>query len=443
MLELSYVVLSGIFVGLVAGLLPGLGSTAILLLALPVLYTLPPELCIIYYAVAIQSSQFSGSVSAINFGMMGELTSYPALMERQSILKNNLQKTALRFTALGSAIACIIPALSLYWLLEWFKDQHTIMRTDFIFGITLVIILFCLLYKSNKKIVNAILILLGIIISQVGLRNQGAAEREFLTFGQPWLYGGIPMISVLAGLIAVPLVIRYITWKENNDVIGISKVTETAPRFPFASVLRGGILGLFTGLLPAIGTQIGSNLAWYVEKKLKPSNSNQHVMARLVAAETANNGSQITVLVPLLIIGIAIVPSEMLLLSILETKFWMPGQNTFDILGLNFYQLIILSLITASIVSYLSCYTFLSLIYRFLKNNLILLNRLTLIIMTVAVVYSGSLVEARMFFLATFMAFAGLAIWLKNVDFIPFVAGYFIGDIFIDSWVILSYIYSN
>lgn len=63
--------------------------------------------------------------------------------------------------------------------------------------------------------------------------------------------------------------------------------------------------------------------------------------------------------------------------------------------------------------------------------------------MTVAVVYSGSLVEARMFFLATFMAFAGLAIWLKNVDFIPFVAGYFIGDIFIDSWVILSYIYSN
>lgn len=442
MIEVLLIFVTAVFAGLVAGILPGVGSSAIMLAALPVLYNLPPELCIIYYAVAIQASQYSGSVSAINFGMMGELTSYPALAERQYVLQNNLQKTALRFTALGSTIACIIPTLMLYPMLSWFRDQHVVMRTDFIFGVTVVIIAFCTLYKSNPRWVNIMLVTVGIVISQIGLRSTGSSEREFLTFAQPWLYGGIPMISVLAGLIAVPLIVKYIGWRERCSSHEISQHHEPTAKYPILSTLRGSILGLFTGLIPAIGTQIGSNLAWVVEKKIYPHDDHRSVLARLTAAEAANNGSQITVLIPLLVIGIAIVPSEMILLSVLETKFWMPGQETWQLMGLGFYQWFMVALISCAAICYLVCYTFLSWINPWLRNNLDLLNKLCILLITVAVIYSGSLVEARVFFLACFAVFALVAIWFKQTDFIPLVAGYFIGDVFVDSIVILQFLYS-
>lgn len=442
MIEIIVTLMAAALAGLVAGILPGVGSSALMLAALPLLYSLPPELCIIYYAVAIQASQFSGSVSAINFGMMGELTSYPALAERRYVLENNLQKTALRFTALGSTIACIIPALMLYPMLSWFRDQHVIMRTDFTFGVTVVIIAFCTLYKSNPRWMNSLLVAAGVVISQVGMRSTGSSEREFLTFGQPFLYGGIPMIAVLAGLIAVPLIVQYMGWRDPVENVHMNDKIEPSVRYPIFSTLRGSVLGLFTGLLPAIGTQIGSNLAWFIEKKFYPKDDHRSVLARLTAAESANNGSQISVLIPLLVIGIAIVPSEMILLSILETKFWMPGKETWKVVGLNFYEWFIITLVSCSIFCYLTCYTFLSWINPWLKKNLDLLNKACILLLSIAVLYSGSLVEARVFFLMSFAVFSAIALAFRRVDFIPLVAGYFIGDIFIDSIVILQFLYS-
>lgn len=442
MLETILTILSGTLAGLVAGIMPGLGSSALMITALPVLYYLPPEVCIIYYAVAIQASQFSGSVSAINFGMMGELTSYPALAERRYILDHNLQKTALKYTAIGSMIACVIPIMMLYPMLEWFKSHTLFMRTDFLTGVLLIILLFCLFYQKNSRWTNLVLIVAGIFVSQIGMRNQGASETTFFTFGQSWLYGGIPMISVLGGLIAVPLIVEYMRWNKLENVVDIKTGAEPSVAFPFFSVIRGSILGLFTGLIPAIGTQIGSNLAWAVEKKIKPNNTMQDTIARLTSAESANNGSQITVLIPLLVIGIAIVPSEMILLSVLEIKFWMPGESTWTMFGFGFYTWLMISLIASACISFLLSYTFLSAILPFLRKNLTLLNKLCILLMAIAVLYSGSLVEARIFFISSFIFFSVVAICLRNVDFIPMVAGYFVGDALVDNIEILMFLWS-
>ena len=440
MIEIFVTLLTATFFGLFAGLMPGIGSSALMLTSLPLLYVLPPELCILFYALGIQSSQFSGSVAAINFGMMGELTSYPALAERQYILKNNLQKTALRFTAIGSIMSCIVPIMCLYPLLEWFRQHSLIMRTDFTLLVMLIIIIFCIWYKTNSKLTNVFLLATGIFISQIGLRSQGSAEREFFTFDQPFMYGGIPMIAVLGGLIAVPLIMKYINWKETVST-EIPNVPEQKINFPIWSSVRGGLLGLFTGLLPAVGTQIGSNLAWRVEKFFHPNDNHVSVMSRLTSAESANNGSQITVLIPLLILGIAIVPSEMILLSVIETKAWIPGQSTWTLLGLNFYAWLMITLTVSSIICYIVCYTFIKVISGWIGKHLNNINKFCILIMAISVFYAGSLVEARTFFVSCFIIFSFIGVLFKKIDFIPLVAGYFIGDILIDTIVILSFIY--
>jgi putative tricarboxylic transport membrane protein len=440
-MELLFIILTAIVTGLIVGLLPGVGSSYIMLTSLPLLYLLPPELCIIYYAVATQSSQFSGSVSAINFGIIGELTSYPALSERNYILQHNLQTTALKFTALGSVLACVVSVLLLYPMLAWFQTQSLIMRTDFIFFITTMIIVFCIFYKKNTPWINMLLIVAGLIISQIGLQSTGFSESKFLTFDQPFLYGGIPMISVLAGLIAVPLITRHRDWQVNSSNIHIHYTKDQLTRFPLLSSLRGNASGMIAGLIPAIGTQLGSNLAWAIEKKLYPNDNHQSVMARLTAAESANNSSQITVLIPLLMLGIAIVPSEMILLSVIETKFWMPGQETWQLYGMGFYQWLTVALTLCSIVCFVACYSLLSWINPWLKSNLNLLNKICILLVLAAVIYSGSLVDAKVFFLACFLFFSVITIVFDKIDFVPLVAGYFVGDVFVNSFVILRFMY--
>jgi TctA family transporter len=422
--------------------MPGIGSSALMLTSLPLLFILPPELCIIFYAMAVQSAQFSGSVSAINFGMLGELTSYPALAERNYILKNNLQKTALKFTAIGSILSCIIPILMLYPLLNWFQQHSLILRTEFTLAVMLIILFFCVWYKSNPKILNFFLVGLGVLISQIGLSNSHGADggREFLTFDQPIMYQGFPMIVVLGGLVAIPLITKYIRWNENFRTTDLN-VPVHPMKFPLVSSIRGGILGLFTGLLPAVGTALGSNLAWKVEKKFFPNDDHVSVMARLTSAESANNGSQITVLVPLLVLGIAIVPSEMILLSVLKTKHWMPGESSWTMAGLNFYQWLMAGLVTSSIICYTLCYTFIKVISGWIGRNLNLINKICVLVMAAAVFYAGSLIEARTFFMSTFVIFSLIGIYFKRVDFIPLVAGYFIGDILVETIEILTFIY--
>lgn len=446
MLELFFVtVLIAIAAGLLTGILPGLGPSALMISSLPLLFTLPPELCIIFYAVAVQASQFSGSVSAINFGMMGELTSYPALVERNYILENNLQKTALKFTAIGSAVACIIPALALQPLLQWFQQQSFIMRTDFIFVVCLLILLFCLVLRKNHMLINFLLIIIGIFVSQIGLHGVGAAEREFLTFGQPFMYAGIPMIAMLGGLIAVPLIVQNMNWqatpaKQNFNNKNKRQVAHLT-NFPLWSSLRGSVLGFLSGLIPVIGTQIGSYLAWYAEGKLKPRNQHNDTMSRLTAAESANNSGGIAVLIPLLILGIAIVPSEMILLGVLKTKYWQPGLESLTIAGAGFVPLLVVSLVACSIFCYLICYSFLHLINNWLRSNLRFINIAAILMLSIMVFYAGSLVEARSFFIACFVALSTVALVLKQIDFKPMVVGYFLGDLTINSAVILTFIY--
>jgi hypothetical protein len=58
-----------------------------------------------------------------------------------------------------------------------------------------------------------------------------------------------------------------------------------------------------------------------------------------------------------------------------------------------------------------------------------------------AIFYAGSLVEARLFFIASFVILACIGLLFLKVDFIPLIAGYFLGDVLIDSVVILRQLY--
>lgn len=442
-MEIILAILSGAFGGLIVGFLPGIGATILMLTSMPILLTWHPASAIIFYATAIQASHFSGSVASINFGLLGEATSDPALRERPIVVSNNFEQSALKYTALGSFLACVLALFFVQVAYDVFSMSTIALRTDFSVMILIIILSACVFWKNNPITVNAFLVLIGITLGHIGQHSSSSSvdEYHFLTFGLPELFNGVPSFVVLASFLAMPALIKFRT----INLVDFSKQhkNQTTTSFPIVSFLRGTFIGLFAGLIPMIGNMISSNLAWTVEKRFKQQNNVSDSMSRLVSAESANNSSQITVLLPLLILGIAIVPSEIILLSILEYKDWMMMLTNWTFLDLTLLTWIALGATIGCTISYLVCYTFVLPISLFLRNHLQKLNWITLIIMVISVTYLGMQIENEFFYIFAFICFSFVAYVYKEIDFIPLVAGFLLSDSIFYKLPTLFMIYLN
>ena len=72
---------TGIFFGMLMGLLPGIGAAMLMLLMYPVLLLSFVDIWVLmcFYLGIVNSGQYYGSVSASVFGVIGESSSLPAV----------------------------------------------------------------------------------------------------------------------------------------------------------------------------------------------------------------------------------------------------------------------------------------------------------------------------------------------------------------------------
>ena len=77
MMELASM-LAGVLVGSIVGMLPGIGPAMILLATTPLISNFDLVNLFIFYSCLISSSQYFGSVSAVVYGVAGEISSVPA-----------------------------------------------------------------------------------------------------------------------------------------------------------------------------------------------------------------------------------------------------------------------------------------------------------------------------------------------------------------------------
>lgn len=435
-------VAAGIIFGIVAGILPGVGNTVIILTMTPILFQWPPEISIIFYAVCMQVGNFASTVSSINMGLLGDITGEPALRERFTIVKNQLTLTSLKFSAISSLISSVIGSILLLLMLSYAAVTTFALRTEVKFLLLLIILSALLFWPKNKFYVNILLILTGFGLSLIGHHEQffNVSDVHILTFGISQLYSGIPVIVILCSFLAVPAIVKLLELKSINSY---DNLTKTEFKFPVVSCIRGVTIGTVLGMIPMIGTMISSNVAWTVERFFNKKDSAKDSMARLTSAESANNSSSITVLIPLLTIGLAIIPSEMILLGVLESKSWVPNLNNWMIWGIYFYQWLALSIVVAAIVSYFVCYVYVKSISVIISANIRLISYVSVALIATSVAYSGYTVDNITYYLLMFFLFSIVTSINKITDYMPLVVGYLLSDELLNSSRVILNLYFN
>ena len=260
--------------------------------------------------------------------------------------------------------------------------------------------------------------LLGYLLGMVGIH--GDLNREFLTFGNVNLYGGLPMFPVILSLFVFPLFLKTIKTPVRDITPFQIKISYFVTFFQHSlSSLRGTLLGFIGGFCPGMTHAFSSQLAYVTEKAVSKDS-----LKSVVSSETANNAGAFSAILPLIVLGIPISSSEALLLAILETKSFAFSLNEFlPILQKSALALLIVNIVGIVIAWPLAkylCKIFLvdqKKLYAFLFLLLVILNY-----------YIGTLYYSQYYYMMVLLCLLPLGYMLRKVNTMPLIFCFIIAN---------------
>lgn len=301
----------GTVAGIITGLLPAIGPFLMMILAYPILQGLPTTDIVVFYSTMLIASNFSGSVTGILFGIPGENNSVVSSEVGFKLSKRGHGSYALASTAWGSWLASITTVILMLSMIEWFSNT-TFFYSSRTQALVLAIIYIIMLFTRH----GVWLVLIGSLLAAIGYNDQWGSSTMF---GISALANGINFLPVACAITLIPMLYRELL----NKTITPTGVKQ----FPSVSYVlmrwwiqrwtwvRSLASGFFLGLLPGIGTVIVGNVSYVLEKKFSSSPTKQ-----LLSAESSNNASAISSLIPLVCFGIPITLSEAILVNLLAEK---------------------------------------------------------------------------------------------------------------------------
>ncbi len=325
MIELLFIMLAGIGVGIFTGLMPALPVFTGPFILYYFAGDLPLEHMIVFWLAVVSGSQFFGSVATITTRIPGEESSAIYLNDLND-LSLDAKNKLLYNTALGSFLAGIIGVAIMWIATHNFNPDilPTLMSIDVQFVVYTLAMLSFLFIDKGKKMWAIGLIALGILI---GPRNNYALPDIWYQI-QFW-FQGYTFYMVILGTILLPEILSN-RGKHQLDDGNKHKAIRTP--FKWLEGIKNSLIGSLSGLIPGPSASLGSTYAYQLSKNDK-----------IVAAETANNASVLTSALPLLLLAMPININTMIMsnlmdiqsvdiqYAILEQSVLLPGFNIIEV----------------------------------------------------------------------------------------------------------------
>ena len=299
---------TGVLLGTLIGVLPGLGAVPTIAMLLPITYALTPVSALIMLAGIYYGAQYGGSTTSILVNLPGESSSIVTCLDGYQMARRGRAGAALAICAIGSfcagtiatmVVAGFAPPLSELAMTFGPAEYFSLMVLGLIGAVVL----------AHGSLIKAVgMIVLGLLFGMIGMDVNSGVSRY--AFGVTQLYDGINLVPLAMGFFAFSEILANLEQGTKREVftkkisgfwLTRQEVREAAP-----AILRGTFLGSGLGLLPGGGAVLASFAAYSVEKKLSrtPEKFGHGAIAGVAGPESANNAGAMTSFIPMLTLGI-------------------------------------------------------------------------------------------------------------------------------------------
>jgi len=320
---------TGVLIGTLVGVLPGLGPVAAMSLLLPATFHTTPVASIIMLAGIYYGAMYGGSTTSILVNIPGEAASVMTCLDGYQMARRGRAGPALGISAFGSFIAGTIGIIGMMLISPPLVNFALKFGPPEYFSL-MVLGLMILTFLTSTSMVRALMMAaFGLIVGTIGLDNISGLAR--FTFNIPELLDGVGLVPVVMGLFGISEVLLNIELKTKREVF-TTKVKGLLPTLEdwarsIRAILRGTGIGFFLGILPGGGAVIASFVSYAIEKRVAkhPEEFGKGAIEGVAAPEAANNAAAQGAFIPLLTLGIPSNVVMALLLGALIVHGVTPG----------------------------------------------------------------------------------------------------------------------
>jgi putative tricarboxylic transport membrane protein len=320
---------TGVFIGTLIGVLPGIGPVGTISMLLPVTFGINPASAIIMLAGIYYGAQYGGSITSILVNIPGEVTSVVTCLDGYQMARQGRAGPALGIAAFGSFIAGTIGTIILMFVAQPLSGVGIKFGPPEYFAL-IILALTLLSYLAHGSMIKAIIMaILGVALSQIGI--DVVTGRVRFTFGIIDLEDGLGLAPVFMGLFGVGEVLVNLEESLNIEVFR-AKIKGLLPNLrdwmeSIGAIIRGTFLGFFLGILPGGGAIISTFVSYALEKNLskRPGKFGTGVIEGVAGPESANNAASSGAFIPLFVLGLPSNAITALLLGALIIHGVHPG----------------------------------------------------------------------------------------------------------------------
>ena len=421
MLSILWCIL-GVLSGVLFGVIPGAGPFLAIATLYPLLQILDPFNILLFYISLLITTNYTNSVTGILYGIPGDAAAVTTARHGHKLFLKGKGHLAVSNNAISSTIGSVF-AIILFLL--FLPSIYNVFR---FYNSTLQLVIICtaivfLTLLSKQKIWKTVsLFLFGGVLAKIGFNN--TTFETWGTFGIDYLTLGIPFSAVMICLYILPELLKF------RDVeMGEQKKINKFGYDPstITSTGIGSFVGFWCGLIPGVTNILGSFLsANFVKKDLN----------KIAAAEAANNSGALSSLLPLIILGIPIVGSEVLIYYLIVTKGF-----TFSVDTMNYFTDILyfipIVLIICVVLSW-GCFNILGQLAQLYKKHK---NTLIICIVSFICIMSINIYPVQEWLIICLLVLGLIGYALRKFDTFPILYGYFLTDLFWDNLMRVMVIY--
>jgi TctA family transporter len=262
--------LIGSAIGFWVGILPGIGGATTLALMLPFIYKMTPQEAIPFLLGMHSVVQTTGDITSVLFGIPGEATTVATIIDGHAMAKKGEGGRALGAALMSSLVGALIGAAFLALTIPVVRPLVLTFGSPEMFMV-IIVGLTCISSLSGRGRRGLLLGMMtggfGFLASMVGQDPHGGILR--FTFGQLYLWNGLPLIPVVLGLFAIPeivdLAVRGTAIAGNVPSENLGKGVKEGIKDTFRHfwlTVRCSLIGVGIGVLPGLGGGVSQWVAY-------------------------------------------------------------------------------------------------------------------------------------------------------------------------------------